>query len=140
MNLEIIKSSILGFIVGDALGVPFEFESREKLKRNPVTKMVGGGSWDQPIGTWSDNNSMVLSTINIFSMDYNLSQLGIYFHHWLYHINLNNFIQFRWIAFLMHDNWDNSLFSCPFGFNESNNKSILIYNLKIQGCPYIDYY
>jgi len=84
MNLEKIKSSILGFIIGDALGVPFEFQSREQLKKHPVTTMVGGGSWNQPIGTWSDDTSMVLATMDSLLMGYNLSQLGKNFHHWLY--------------------------------------------------------
>ena len=84
MSSEKIKSSILGFILGDALGVPFEFQSRAILKKHPVTTMVGGGSWDQPIGTWSDDTSMVLATMDSLSMGYNLSQLGKNFHHWLY--------------------------------------------------------
>ena len=31
-----IEGAVLGFAVGDALGVPAEFMSREQLKRNPV--------------------------------------------------------------------------------------------------------
>lgn len=36
-----IKSVILGHAVGDALGVPVEFVSREKLDNNPIAKMEG---------------------------------------------------------------------------------------------------
>jgi len=79
-----IKSSILGFIVGDCLGVPFEFQSREILKKSPVTTMVGGGSWEQPIGTWSDDTSMVLSTLDSLSGGYDLHDLGNCFNNWLY--------------------------------------------------------
>ncbi len=84
MNSEKIKSSILGFIVGDTLGVPFEFESREKLKIKPVTTMVSGGSWDQSIGTWSDDTSMVLSTLDSLSRGYDLNDLGFCLNNWLY--------------------------------------------------------
>ena len=54
--------SLMGFIVGDALGVPVEFRGRKSLKKNPVTGMRGYGSHDQPAGTWSDDTSMVLAT------------------------------------------------------------------------------
>lgn len=36
------RDAIMGFVVGDALGVPVEFVSREKLGDNPVTGMLGG--------------------------------------------------------------------------------------------------
>lgn len=84
MNKEKIKSSILGFIVGDSLGVPHEFQSRETLRKNPVTTMVGGGSWEQPIGTWSDDTSMILSTLDSLSGGYDVHDLGNSFNNWLY--------------------------------------------------------
>lgn len=58
-----IKSGICGLVVGDALGVPVEFESREYLKENPVTEMMGHGTYDQPKGTWSDDTSLTLATM-----------------------------------------------------------------------------
>lgn len=64
INEEIILSSILGFVIGDALGVPVEFKSREDLTNNPVTDMRGFGTHNQPKGTWSDDSSMVLATID----------------------------------------------------------------------------
>lgn len=57
---ESIEGSILGFAVGDALGVPAEFMDREQLQRNPVTGMQSGGTHGQPAGTWSDDTSMTL--------------------------------------------------------------------------------
>ena len=84
MDKDKIKTSIIGFIVGDSLGVPHEFQSREKMKKNPVTTMVGGGSWDQPVGTWSDDTSMVLSTLDSLSRGYDLDDLGQCFNNWLY--------------------------------------------------------
>ena len=43
-----IKDALYGFIIGDAMGVPLEFMSREGLTRNPVTKMIDGGSHNLP--------------------------------------------------------------------------------------------
>ena len=37
MNLETVKSAMLGLAVGDALGVPVEFRSRDRLDKEPVT-------------------------------------------------------------------------------------------------------
>ncbi len=55
-----IEGAVLGFAVGDALGVPAEFMSRERLKRDPVAGMRAGGVHNQPAGTWSDDTSMTL--------------------------------------------------------------------------------
>jgi ADP-ribosylglycohydrolase len=55
-----IKDGILGLCVGDALGVPVEFQSREELKQQPVTDMIGYGTYRQPPGTWSDDASLTL--------------------------------------------------------------------------------
>ena len=61
---ERIKGSLFGFFTGDALGVPVEFVGREELKRNKVTRMLEYGTHNQPIGTWSDDSSMVIATID----------------------------------------------------------------------------
>jgi len=59
-----IQGGIIGHCVGDALGVPVEFNSRESLRRNPVTDMRGYGTHDQPPGTWSDDTSMTLCLLD----------------------------------------------------------------------------
>lgn len=59
-----IKAGILGFVVADALGVPAEFKSRQKLMENPVTDMTGFGTHKQPLGTWSDDSSMTIATMS----------------------------------------------------------------------------
>ena len=59
-----IKSAIYGFVIGDAMGVPIEFEDREKLMKSPVTNMLGYGSYDVPKGVWSDDTSMTLATMD----------------------------------------------------------------------------
>lgn len=58
-----VKDGIIGLVVGDALGVPVEFSGRESLRENPVTGMMGGGTYGMPAGTWSDDSSMVLATM-----------------------------------------------------------------------------
>lgn len=64
MNVEIVKGAILGHAVGDALGVPTEFIPREKLQKNPVIDMIGYGSHNVSKGSWSDDTSMELCTLN----------------------------------------------------------------------------
>ena len=59
-----IVNSILGFAIGDAMGVPVEFKKREELLERPVVKMEGYGTYDVPSGVWSDDTSMVLATID----------------------------------------------------------------------------
>lgn len=61
-----MKSSegIIGFAIGDALGVPAEFKSREELTRNPITDMKEGGTYNMPIGTWSDDTSLTLAIMH----------------------------------------------------------------------------
>ena len=58
-----IKDGIVGLVVGDALGVPVEFKSRSELLENPVTGMTGHGTYDLPKGTWSDDTSLTLATM-----------------------------------------------------------------------------
>lgn len=43
-----VKDGIIGLIIGDALGVPVEFTSREALKEDPVTDMRGYGTYNMP--------------------------------------------------------------------------------------------
>lgn len=52
-----------GFIVGDALGVPYEFTTREDMKLKPATEMIGNGTHNQLAGTWSDDTSMMLCVL-----------------------------------------------------------------------------
>ncbi len=56
MKKDKIIGGLLGLFVGDALGVPVEFQSREKLRKNHVKDMVGYGTYNQPPGTWSDDS------------------------------------------------------------------------------------
>ena len=55
-----IYDAIMGLVVGDALGVPVEFKQRDTYE---VTDMIGYGTYNQPPGTWSDDSSMTLATL-----------------------------------------------------------------------------
>lgn len=62
--LEKVKAGILGFITGDAFGVPVEFTVRSQRKRDLIKEMIGNGSHPVPEGTWSDDTSMTLATFD----------------------------------------------------------------------------
>lgn len=63
MTLDQIKAVMIGHAVGDALGVPVEFKTREHIAKDPVTSMRGYGSFAVPAGTWSDDTSMSLCAL-----------------------------------------------------------------------------
>lgn len=54
-----LKAAIYGLAIGDALGVPVEFEKRGTYE---IKTMIGFGTHTQPAGTWSDDTSMTLAT------------------------------------------------------------------------------
>jgi ADP-ribosylglycohydrolase len=62
---------IMGLVVGDALGVPVEFEEREELRARPVKFMEGYGTYELPAGSWSDDSSMALATLDSLRNGYN---------------------------------------------------------------------
>lgn len=91
-NLDrFIKSSngIIGFAIGDALGVPAEFKSREELKRYPITDMIGDGTYNVPAGTWSDDTSMTLATMDslISTNNINVNDMAAKFLDWFRNAN-----------------------------------------------------
>ncbi len=59
-KIQQITAGIMGLVVGDAMGVPVEFETRDSFK---ISDMVGYGTYDVPAGTWSDDSSMMLATV-----------------------------------------------------------------------------
>ncbi|MDX6191543.1 O-acetyl-ADP-ribose deacetylase [Flavobacterium sp. Fl-318] len=77
-----IKSGLFGVAVGDALGVPVEFESRDYLKENPVLDMTGYGTHYQPIGTWSDDSSLTFCLADSLCRGYDLSDIAKKFVSW----------------------------------------------------------
>jgi ADP-ribosylglycohydrolase len=77
-----LKDLLYGVCVGDALGVPVEFESREYLKNNPVTKMGSGGVHDQGIGVWSDDSSLTFCLAESIIEGYDIHRLANKFIKW----------------------------------------------------------
>ena len=55
-----VYDGIMGLVVGDALGVPVEFCERDTFC---VADMIGGGTHGLPAGTWSDDGSLALATL-----------------------------------------------------------------------------
>ena len=64
---DAVISGIVGAAVGDAIGVPVEFQYRKQLSEKPVTGMRAHGTHNQPAGTWSDDTSMILATASALS-------------------------------------------------------------------------
>lgn len=82
-----VLDGLMGVCVGDALGVPVEFRSRDNLQKQPVTDMIGYGTYHQPPGTWSDDSSLTLCLADSLCNGYNLNDIGKKFVQW-YHQNL----------------------------------------------------
>jgi ADP-ribosyl-[dinitrogen reductase] hydrolase len=80
-----ISSALLGLAVGDALGVPVEFLSREVLRADPVTLMRGYGTHNQPAGTWSDDSSLAFCLAESLCNGYDLKDLSQRFINWYAH-------------------------------------------------------
>lgn len=74
--------ALLGVAIGDAVGVPFEFSSREKMESNPATEMVGFGTYNQPMGTWSDDSSMTFCLAESLLKGYDLKDISEKFIQW----------------------------------------------------------
>lgn len=79
---EFVRDAFLGFAIGDALGVPVEFETREWLQENPVQEMLGGMRYNQPPGTWSDDSSMMFCTAESLCNGYDLEDIALQFSRW----------------------------------------------------------
>ena len=84
MSLENkLKSAILGLAVGDALGVPYEFISRDIIKNNPCKDMIGYGTHNKKAGTWSDDTSLTLCLLdNLNSKNINYNDIMYSFALW----------------------------------------------------------
>ncbi len=78
-----IYNGIMGLVVGDALGVPAEFKKRDTYK---ITDMTGFGTHNQPPGTWSDDSSMTLATLESIGRlkKIDLNDIMRNFCRWLY--------------------------------------------------------
>lgn len=80
-----IRDGVIGHAIGDAMGVPLEFCIREKLLEHPVMTMKGYGSHPVPEGTWSDDTSMEIATIDsiINKKEIDYKDIMMNFYYWL---------------------------------------------------------
>lgn len=60
MERERIMGALIGVVVGDAVGMPVQFEPRSMRKSRPVTDMEGWGCFNMAPGSWSDDSSLTL--------------------------------------------------------------------------------
>lgn len=74
---------IMGVAVGDALGVPVEFKERQELRDVPVETMRGYGSFNLPAGSWSDDTSMTLATLDSLKNGFNRHDIMRNFIQWI---------------------------------------------------------
>jgi ADP-ribosyl-[dinitrogen reductase] hydrolase len=76
---------LLGVSIGDALGVPVEFRSREQIRKKPVKGMTGFGTHNQPPGTFSDDSSLTFCLAEALITGYDLHTIAQNFIKWRYH-------------------------------------------------------
>ncbi|MDR2775705.1 MAG: ADP-ribosylglycohydrolase family protein [Tannerella sp.] len=84
MTVDLTKALLFGVAVGDALGVPVEFSSRQERKQNPVTDMTGYGTYNLPPGTWSDDSSLTFCLAEALTLDFKRSAIAENFVKWYF--------------------------------------------------------
>lgn len=80
-----VKSVLFGVAVGDALGVPVEFKNRPTIRKNPVTDMIGYGTYNVPPGTFSDDSSLTFCLAEALTKEFDLNTIGENFVKWYRH-------------------------------------------------------
>ena len=63
MERNVWTDGIFGVVVGDALGCPVEFADREERKVDPVLGMREYGTFNLPMGSWTDDSSLTLAAL-----------------------------------------------------------------------------
>jgi ADP-ribosylglycohydrolase len=61
MTTDPVRAAIYGHLVGDAIGVPYEFTAPHP---NRTVELRGYGTHHQPPGTWSDDGALMLALLN----------------------------------------------------------------------------
>jgi ADP-ribosylglycohydrolase len=74
-----ISSLLFGVAMGDALGVPWEFQMRGSFYCDGMT---GYGTHNQPPGTWSDDTSLTLCLADALSRGFALDNIARNFVKW----------------------------------------------------------
>jgi ADP-ribosyl-[dinitrogen reductase] hydrolase len=78
-----IQSALFGVATGDALGVPVEFKSRQQIAQQPVTDMIGYGTYNLPPGTWSDDSSLTFCLAEALTKGFDLQSIAHHFVRWV---------------------------------------------------------
>ena len=94
---NIYKDILFGVAIGDALGVPVEFESRRTVQQKPVTDIQGFGTYNLPAGTFSDDSSLTFCLAEALTQEFNLHTIATNFSDWFKQRLLDS----SWICFLM---------------------------------------
>lgn len=84
-EVEKLKSVMYGLAIGDALGVPYEFQQRDTFN---CTGMIGRGEHNQPAGTWSDDTALSLATLDSLTEchgEVNTADMLMRYRMWLEH-------------------------------------------------------
>ncbi|MCC5943898.1 MAG: ADP-ribosylglycohydrolase family protein [Bernardetiaceae bacterium] len=82
MQKNQVLDALLGVCVGDAVGVPYEFKSREAMQASPATDMIGYGTYNQRPGTWSDDSSLTFCLAESLLHGYDLKDMSKRFIRW----------------------------------------------------------
>lgn len=78
-------SGIMGLVTGDALGSPAQFRSRSIFINNPITEMEYCKCFSMPPGSWTDDSSLAIATLDslISEKGYKLEGIADNFVKWL---------------------------------------------------------
>lgn len=75
-----LSGGVWGHLVGDALGVPYEFTGPHQVA--DIT-FRGGGTWHKPVGTWSDDGALMLALLDsMLDSGFDLADQGRRFVAW----------------------------------------------------------
>ena len=77
-----VFGGIMGVIIGDALGIPVQFMTREEVKAKHIKGMTGYGTFNLPPGSWSDDSSLTLCLIDLLINGYDLNDISKKFIDW----------------------------------------------------------
>lgn len=75
-SISKVLAGLMGLCIGDALGVPVEFSSRDERIKLPVTTMQGYGTYDVPAGTWSDDSSLTFCLAECLCTGFSLEAIA----------------------------------------------------------------
>jgi ADP-ribosyl-[dinitrogen reductase] hydrolase len=79
---NLTKSLLLGFAVGDAMGVPYEFMQHGELIGESFDEMKGYGSHNQPAGSFSDDSSLTFCLVESLTKSLTLEETVKLFLRW----------------------------------------------------------